>query len=54
MRLAYKELNNVIEFPLQKKKPTKIEYALQLVINLVGLYIANSITVDIWRFLTGH
>ena len=54
MRLAYKELDNVIEFPLQKKKPTKTEYALQLVINLAGLYIANNITVDIWRSLTGH
>jgi hypothetical protein len=54
MRLAYKELDNVIEFPLQKQKPTTIQYLFQLVMNLAGLYMANKITIDIWRSLTGH
>lgn len=54
MKLAYKNLNNVIQFPLQKKKPKTIEYIFQLTLNVYALYIANQITVDIWRSLTGH
>lgn len=54
MKLAYKNLNNVIQFPLQKKKPKTIEYIFQLVINIYALYIANQMTIDIWRSLTGH
>ena len=54
MKLAYKQLDNVIEFPLQKRKPTTIQYVFQLIINLSALYIANKMTIDIWRSLTGH
>jgi hypothetical protein len=54
MKLAYKTLDNVIEFPLQKHKPKAIQYIFQLVINLSALYMANKFTVDIWRSLTGH
>jgi len=54
MKLAYKQLDNVIEFPLQKRKPTTIQYVFQLIVNLSALYIANKMTIDIWRSLTGH
>jgi hypothetical protein len=54
MKLDYKYLDNVVQLPIQKRKPLAIECALQLIINLSALYIANEITVDIWRSLTGH
>jgi hypothetical protein len=54
MKLAYKHLDNVIQFPIQKRKPKTMQYLLQLVINLAALYVANKITIDIWRSLTGH
>lgn len=54
MKLAYKTFDNVIEFPLKKRKPTTIEYIFQLILNLSALYLANKITIDIWRSLTGH
>ena len=54
MKLAYKHVNNVIGFPLQKHKPAGIQNIFQLAVNLFVLYIANNITVDIWRSLTGH
>ena len=54
MKLAYKQLDNIIEFPLQKRKPTTIQYVFQLIVNLSALYIANKMTIDIWRSLTGH
>jgi hypothetical protein len=54
MKLAHKYLDNAIQLPTQKRKPTARQYSLQLVINLYALYIANEITVDIWRSLTGH
>jgi hypothetical protein len=54
MKLAYKTFDNVIEFPLKKRKLTTIEYIFQLIINLSALYVANTITIDIWRSLTGH
>jgi hypothetical protein len=54
MKLAYKNFENVVQFPLQKRKPKITEYIFQLTLNLVGLYIANKITIDIWRSLTGH
>ena len=54
MKLAYKDLDNVIEFPLQRHKTTAIQQVFQLVINLFVLYVANKMTVDIWRSLTGH
>lgn len=54
MKLAQKELNNVIKFPIQKKKTRTLEYIVQLSLNLSCLYLANNITIDIWRSLTGH
>lgn len=54
MKLAHKQLNNIIEFPLQKSKPKTRYYLFQLFVNLFGLYVANKITIDIWRSLTGH
>lgn len=54
MKLASKHLDSVIGFPLQKHKPSGIQNVFQLVVNLFVLYIANNITVDIWRSLTGH
>jgi hypothetical protein len=54
MKLAYKTFDNVIDFPLKKHKPKTVEYIFQLVINLYALYVANKITIDIWRSLTGH
>ena len=54
MKVAYKKFDNIVQFPIQKRKPKTAEYIFQLVINLVALYIANDITIDIWRSLTGH
>jgi len=54
MKLDYKHLDSVIGFPLQKHKPASIQNVFQLAINLFVIYIANEITVDIWRSLTGH
>lgn len=54
MKVVYKKFDNVVQFPIQKIKPKPIEYIVQLFINLVALYIANKITIDIWRSLTGH
>lgn len=54
MKLAQKEFNNVVRFPIQKKKTTTLEYIIQLSLNLICLYLANNITIDIWRSLTGH
>jgi hypothetical protein len=54
MKLAYKKVDNVIHLPVEKIKSKPIEYFFQLILNLVGLYIANKITIDIWRSLTGH
>ncbi len=54
MKVAYKKFNNVVQFPIQKRKSRTADYIVQLTINLAALYMANSITIDIWRFLTGH
>ena len=54
MKVAYKKFNNVVQFPIQKRKSRTADYIVQLIINLVALYMANSITIDIWRSLTGH
>jgi len=54
MKLAYKKIDNVIHLPIEKVKPKTIEYVFQLMLNLFALYIANKITIDIWRSLTGH
>jgi hypothetical protein len=54
MKIAYKKLDNVVQFPIQKTKKSTSQYALQLFVNLIALNIANNITVDIWRSLTGH
>ena len=54
MKVAYKKFDNIVQFPIQKRKIKTAEYIFQLIINLVALSIANDITIDIWRFLTGH
>ena len=54
MKVAYKKFDNIVQFPIQKRKPKTTEYIPQLSINLIALYIANDITIDIWRSLTGH
>ena len=54
MKVAYKKFDNIVHFPIQKRKPKIAEYILQLSINLIALYIANDITINIWRSLTGH
>jgi hypothetical protein len=54
MKVAYKKFNNVVQFPIQKRKSRTADYIVQLTINLAALYMANDITVDIWRSLTGH
>jgi len=54
MKLKHKVLNNVIFLPQQKKKSNTFQNIIQLVIMFVFLNIANKITIDIWRSLTGH
>ena len=54
MKVAYKKFYNVVQFPVQKTKSKTAEYIVQLTINLAALYVANDITIDIWRSLTGH
>jgi hypothetical protein len=54
MKLAYKNLENVIEFPLKKEKPKTLQNFTQLIIMLGALYVANKISIDVWRSLTGH
>jgi hypothetical protein len=54
MKLAHKHSDNVIQFRLKTKKPKVAKNILQLLITLAALYVANEITVDIWRSLTGH
>lgn len=54
MKLAHKQLNNVIEFPFKKEKPKTLQNIIQLTIMLGALYIANEISIDVWRSLTGH
>ena len=54
MKPAYKTFDNVVQLPLKTNKPKTIEYTFQLIINLSALYVANKITIDIWRSLTGH
>jgi hypothetical protein len=39
---------------LKTKGKTSAEIILQLSITLVTMYVANKITVDIWRSMTGH
>jgi hypothetical protein len=39
---------------LKTKSKTSAEIILQLSITLVTIYVANKITVDIWRSMTGH
>ena len=54
MKLAQKRLDNVIQFRLKTQKPKAVKIILQLSITIAALYVANDITVDIWRSLTGH
>jgi hypothetical protein len=54
MKVAYKKFDNIVQLPIQKRKPKTTEYIIQLSINLIALYISNDITIDIWRSLTGH
>jgi hypothetical protein len=54
MKVAYKKIDNIVQFPIQKRKNKTTQYIFQLTINLSALSIANNITVDIWRSLTGH
>jgi hypothetical protein len=54
MKVAYKKFDNIVQFPIQKIKSRTAEYIVQLTINLAALYVANDITIDIWRSLTGH
>jgi len=54
MSLAYRNLDNVVRFTLKKEKPKTLQNVLQLTIMLGLLYIANEISVDVWRSLTGH
>lgn len=53
MKVAYKKIDNVIELPIQKQNNIA-KNILQLTITLYALYIANEISIDIWRSLTGH
>jgi hypothetical protein len=39
---------------LKTKSKTSAEIILQLSITLITMYVANKITVDIWRLMTGH
>jgi hypothetical protein len=39
---------------LKTKGKTSAEIILQLSITLITMYVANKITVDIWRSMTGH
>ena len=54
MKVAYKKFDNIVQFPIQKIKSRTAEHIVQLTINLAALYVANDITIDIWRSLTGH
>jgi len=39
---------------LNKRKIDVTKITFQLKINLMGLYIANQVSINIWRSLTGH
>ena len=54
MKLKHKVLDNVIFLPQEKKKSNIFQNIVQLITTLVLLNIANEITIDIWRSLTGH
>jgi hypothetical protein len=54
MKLAQKHSDNVIQFRLKTQKPKIAKNILQLSITIAALYVANDITIDIWRSLTGH
>lgn len=54
MKLVQKRSDNVIQFRLKTQKPKAAKIIFQLSITLAALYVANDITVDIWRSLTGH
>jgi hypothetical protein len=54
MKLAQKHSDNVIQFRLKTQKPKIAKNILQLSITIAALYVANDITINIWRSLTGH
>lgn len=54
MKIKHKILDNVIYLPQEKKKSNTLQNIFQLIITLGLLNIANKITIDIWRSLTGH
>ena len=54
MKVAQKHLDNVVQFRLKTQKPKTAKNIVQLMLTLFALYVANDITIDIWRSLTGH
>ena len=54
MKVAQKHSNNVVQFRLKTQKPKTTKNIVQLMLTLSALYVANDITIDIWRSLTGH
>ena len=54
MKVAQKHSNNVVQFRLKTQKPKTTKNIAQLMLTLSALYVANDITIDIWRSLTGH
>lgn len=54
MKVAQKHLDNVVQFRLKTQKPKTAKNIIQLILTLTALYVANDITINIWRSLTGH
>jgi hypothetical protein len=54
MKLAEQDLNNIRYISIIKKKPSTVKSIFNLVINLAGLYLANELSINVWRSLTGH
>jgi hypothetical protein len=54
MKVAQKHSDNVVQFRLKTQKPKTAKNIVQLMLTFAALYVANDITIDIWRSLTGH
>ncbi len=45
---------NLLDKPDKTKSKVSIEYAIQLALTLLSMYIVNKIGIDIWRAVKGH
>jgi hypothetical protein len=54
MKLAEQDLNNIRYISTIKKKPPTSESIFSLIVNITGFYLANELSINVWRSLTGH